>query len=139
MKQTAWSVLSKNTVGIWPPVTQVGGTDVINPVNEVCNPQSNSSLYGLTTTIVYQIANVATNDAAQLSVNEYAVLAIAPELAPNSLVEEREDWDHEIRTLKGSVSDSSITKEAVSAGSKELRNKEKRSGWKAFRKMLCFY
>ena len=39
LKQTAWDVLNKNTTGIWPPVTQVGGTDVVNPVNEVCNPQ----------------------------------------------------------------------------------------------------
>ncbi len=35
LKQGAWDVLNSNTVGVWPPVTQVGVTDVINPVNEV--------------------------------------------------------------------------------------------------------
>jgi hypothetical protein len=36
-----------------------------------------------------QIANLATNDAGSLSLSEYAVAAIAPELAPNSFVENR--------------------------------------------------
>lgn len=35
LKQAAWDVLNKNTVGVWPPVMQVGGTDVVNSVNEV--------------------------------------------------------------------------------------------------------
>ncbi|THH17933.1 hypothetical protein EW146_g2970 [Bondarzewia mesenterica] len=64
LKQAAWAELNSNTIGIWPPVTQVGGTDVPNPINE--------------------IANVATNDAAGLSLAQYAVLAIAPQFAPNS-------------------------------------------------------
>ncbi|RDB17472.1 Uncharacterized protein YetA [Hypsizygus marmoreus] len=74
LKQAAWNFITTNTVGVWPPVTEVGGTDVLNPISE--------------------IANLATNDAGQLSLSEYAVLAIAPELAPRSLssTEERE-WD----------------------------------------------
>lgn len=71
--------------------------------------------------------------------NEYAVLAIAPELAPNTLVEEDADWDHETQTLKGSVSNSSITKEKISpdAGSEELRRKQTKAGWQRVRRMLC--
>jgi hypothetical protein len=33
---------------------------------------------------------LATNDAAQLSLSEFAVLAIAPDLAPNEVVDSRE-------------------------------------------------
>lgn len=35
LKQAAWDIINANTVGVWPPVTQVGGTDVLNPINEV--------------------------------------------------------------------------------------------------------
>jgi hypothetical protein len=35
IKQAAWNVLNKNTVGVWPPVTKVSGTDVVEPANEV--------------------------------------------------------------------------------------------------------
>ncbi|KAG9218199.1 hypothetical protein CCMSSC00406_0005880 [Pleurotus cornucopiae] len=65
IKQAAWNFINTNQVGVWAPVADVGGTDVINPIKE--------------------IPNLATNDAGQLSLSEYAVLAIAPELAPNSL------------------------------------------------------
>lgn len=68
LKQAAWNVLNSNTEGVFPPAVTVGGTDVVNPIIE--------------------IPNLATNDAAQLSLSEYAVLAIAPELAPSGL-----DWD----------------------------------------------
>ncbi|KAG6815051.1 hypothetical protein H0H93_011143, partial [Arthromyces matolae] len=73
LKQTAWNIITSNTVGVWPPVTQVGGTDVLNPINE--------------------IANLATNDAGALSLSEYAVMAIAPELSPNSFSSMTEEWD----------------------------------------------
>lgn len=36
--------------------------------------------------LLIQIANIATNDSSALSVSQYAVLAIAPELAPTSFV-----------------------------------------------------
>lgn len=35
LKQQAWTILNTNTVGVWPAATQVGGTDVPNPVTEV--------------------------------------------------------------------------------------------------------
>ncbi|KAF4582536.1 hypothetical protein EYR38_002662 [Pleurotus pulmonarius] len=65
IKQAAWNFINTNQVGVWAPVADIGGTDVINPIKE--------------------IPNLATNDAGQLSLSEYAVLAIAPELAPNTL------------------------------------------------------
>ncbi|PSR72858.1 hypothetical protein PHLCEN_2v11271 [Hermanssonia centrifuga] len=72
LKQGAWDVLNSNTVGVWPPVTQ--------------------------------IANLATNDAGQLSLNEYAVLAIAPELAPNSVAPNPADWDRStLRSIAATV------------------------------------
>jgi hypothetical protein len=61
LKQRAWDILATNIVGVWPPVSQVGGSNVISPLNE--------------------IQNLATNDAAQFSLSQYALLAIAPELA----------------------------------------------------------
>ncbi|KAG6816481.1 hypothetical protein H0H87_005686 [Tephrocybe sp. NHM501043] len=72
----AWQVITSNTVGVWPAATKVGGTDVLNPINE--------------------IVNLATNDAGSLSLSEYAVMAIAPELAPDSFAfisDEEKDWD----------------------------------------------
>ncbi|KAF7301879.1 Secreted protein [Mycena indigotica] len=76
LKQAAWNFINKNTIGVWPGVTTVGGSAVVNPVNE--------------------IANLATNDAAGLSLTEYAVLAIAPELAPNNLrpSDSESGWDN---------------------------------------------
>ncbi|KAJ7180335.1 hypothetical protein C8R43DRAFT_1084277 [Mycena crocata] len=71
LKQAAWTIINNNITGVFPPPVKVSGTDVVNPVNE--------------------IPNVATNDASGLSLAEYAVLAIAPELAPNNLQET--DWD----------------------------------------------
>ncbi|KAG5652692.1 hypothetical protein H0H81_004077 [Sphagnurus paluster] len=87
LKQAAWNNITSNTVGVWPPPTKVGGTDVLNPISE--------------------IANLATNDAGQLSLTEYAVLAIAPELAPNSIssldppsLDDAREWDRS--TVAGS-------------------------------------
>ncbi|GLB38916.1 hypothetical protein LshimejAT787_0600780 [Lyophyllum shimeji] len=85
LKQAAWNVINANTVGVWPPVTKVGGTDVLNPISE--------------------IANLATNDAGQLSLNEYAVLAIAPKLAPKSLQSSSEDGEWERSTVACSEQD----------------------------------
>ncbi|KAF8157140.1 hypothetical protein B0H34DRAFT_849173 [Crassisporium funariophilum] len=76
IKQAAWNAINKNTVGVWAPVQQIGGTDVLTPITE--------------------IPNLGTNDAGQLSLSEYAVLAIAPELAPNNLKAIRvaeTEWD----------------------------------------------
>ena len=132
LKQGAWDVLNKNTTGIWPAPSQVGGTDVVNPTTEVCLAPPPSSA-GRPADRVMQIVNLATNDAASLSLSEFAVLAIAPELAPNSfgapaegLVGPRGDWDQS--TLEGSVRENE-------AGEKE----EGRKGRTVMRKrMLCF-
>lgn len=107
-----------NTTGVFPPQVKVSGTDVINPVNE--------------------IPNVATNDASGLSLSEYAVLgeshvtnvfclnqlnkilAIAPELAPNTLKAVSEsEWDRStIATGKeGSVAE----KAALIPGKKQKK------------------
>ncbi|KAK7056356.1 hypothetical protein VNI00_002910 [Paramarasmius palmivorus] len=72
--QAAVDIIKKNTIGVFNPVQQVGGTDVVNPINE--------------------IPNINTNDPASLSLSEYAVLAIVPGL---SLASAREgsasSWD----------------------------------------------
>lgn len=36
IKQAAWNFINTNQVGVWAPVADVGGTDVINPIKEVC-------------------------------------------------------------------------------------------------------
>lgn len=66
-KQLAWDQITAFTAGAFSDPIQVGGVDVIEPIN--------------------QITSLNTNDAASFSLAQYAVLAIAPELAPNSLVE----------------------------------------------------
>ncbi|KAG8705574.1 hypothetical protein FRC09_002878 [Ceratobasidium sp. 395] len=63
-KQLAWNQITAATT-FGNPV-KVSGVNVIEPVNE--------------------IVGLNTNDAASFSLAQYAVLAIAPELAPNSLV-----------------------------------------------------
>ena len=35
LKQAAWQVLNTNTVGVWDPEQQVGGSDVLVGINEV--------------------------------------------------------------------------------------------------------
>ncbi|KAI0316601.1 hypothetical protein OF83DRAFT_1172738 [Amylostereum chailletii] len=67
IKQAAWNVINATTVGVWPAATQVSGTDVVNPINE--------------------IVNLNTNDSAQFSLAQYGVLALAPDQAPTSFVE----------------------------------------------------
>ncbi|KAG8790180.1 hypothetical protein FRC12_012566 [Ceratobasidium sp. 428] len=63
-KQLAWNQITTTTTFGNP--AKVSGVNVIEPVNE--------------------IVGLNTNDAASFSLAQYAVLAIAPELAPNSLV-----------------------------------------------------
>ncbi|KAF9029154.1 hypothetical protein BDZ89DRAFT_1160004 [Hymenopellis radicata] len=93
LKTSAWTNLKSATTGVWAPVAQVGGTDVLNPINE--------------------IPNVATNDAGQYSLTEYAVLAIAPDFAPAANVvevEKKETWD--TSTLASTKAESKlVTKE----------------------------
>ncbi|KAI0030551.1 hypothetical protein K488DRAFT_79570 [Vararia minispora EC-137] len=118
LKQAAWDVLNANTVGVWPPVTQVGGTDVLNPINE--------------------IANVATNDSAQLSLSQYGTLAMAPDQAPTSLwhmspsVAGRAEPDEsDEQTICGSLSEKEST---VLEGNKTVADREGRRWW---RRALC--
>jgi len=110
IKQAAWDIINANTTGVFGPQVQVSGTDVINPVNE--------------------IPNVATNDCAGLSLSEYAVLAIAPELAPNTLQAVPEtEWDRStIATKEGS----SVLEKAVTGAAEE---KEKKKN--VIRQLLC--
>ncbi|KAF8985789.1 hypothetical protein BDQ17DRAFT_1415302 [Cyathus striatus] len=105
IKSAAWTVINANTVGVWAPVQTIGGTDVLNPINE--------------------IPNLATNDAGQLSLSEYAVMAIAPELAPGSSFIENVDWDGRSSTV--------ATEET---SEKEEYAVKKRKG-KAWRRLLC--
>ncbi|PBK94821.1 hypothetical protein ARMGADRAFT_67922 [Armillaria gallica] len=110
IKQAAWTSLKSSDAGIWDPVAQIGGTDVVNPINE--------------------IPNLSTNDAGQLSLTEYAVLAIAPEFAPNTArltVEnkQQEDWDRStLASEKGEVIDKETSTNSTG----------KKRGW---RMLLC--
>ncbi|KAF7352604.1 Secreted protein [Mycena venus] len=113
LKQAAWDILNANTTGVFGPQVQVSGTDVINPVNE--------------------IPNVATNDCAGLSLSEYAVLAIAPELAPNTLQAVPEtDWDRSTIATK----DGSVPEKAVSGVEKQTNENEQKKR-NAIRRLLC--
>ncbi|KAJ7178916.1 hypothetical protein C8R46DRAFT_1323130 [Mycena filopes] len=100
LKQAAWDIINANTTGVFPPQVKVSGTDVVNPINE--------------------IPNLATNDASGLSLSEYAVLAIAPELAPNTLqaVSENE-WDRS--TVATSKEHSIIDLKATQVSRKEKK------------------
>ncbi|CEL59044.1 hypothetical protein RSOLAG1IB_12246 [Rhizoctonia solani AG-1 IB] len=69
LKQLAWNQVTGSTVGYFSNPVEVGGVNVIEPVK--------------------QITSLATNDAASFSLAQYAVLAIAPDLAPNSFSESR--------------------------------------------------
>lgn len=76
--------------------------------------------------------NVNTNDAGSLSLSEYAVLAIAPELAPKSLVGNQvEDHEWEQSTVAEEVS--VIEKEGANVGL-EAEEKKKRKLW---RRLVC--
>ncbi|KAJ7582933.1 hypothetical protein C8J56DRAFT_1028850 [Mycena floridula] len=115
LKQAAWKILDTNTVGVWAPEVLVDGTDVLNPVNE--------------------IPNLATNDAAQLSLTEYAALAIAPELAPASfrgLVKESNvQWDQS--TVASAVGSDKTDKET---SKEEVTDKSERRS-RPWKKILC--
>ncbi|CAE6478251.1 unnamed protein product [Rhizoctonia solani] len=67
LKQLAWNQVTGSTTGYFSSPIEVGGVNVIEPIK--------------------QITSLATNDAASFSLAQYAVLAIAPELAPNSFTE----------------------------------------------------
>ncbi|CAE6369787.1 unnamed protein product [Rhizoctonia solani] len=69
LKQLAWNQVTGSTVGYFSNPVEVGGVNVIEPVK--------------------QITSLATNDAASFSLAQYAVLAIAPDLAPNLFSESR--------------------------------------------------
>lgn len=72
--------------------------------------------------------NLATNDAAHLSLSEYAVLAIAPDLAPNDLLESREGDEATVvsfdKNLPAVPEDSGLTKKGSSG---------------KWRRLLCFF
>ncbi|KAI5832951.1 hypothetical protein K523DRAFT_324967 [Schizophyllum commune Tattone D] len=128
LKQAAWQVLNTNTVGVWDPEQQVGGSDVLVGINE--------------------IPNLATNDAAARSLAEYAVLEIAPELAPASLgtrsakssarprseVAFQADWDQ--ATIAGSVRGKDIYDEKDRRVHDEKKSNAKGKG-KAWKRLLC--
>ncbi|KAF5349243.1 hypothetical protein D9756_009419 [Leucocoprinus leucothites] len=88
LQQTAWNFISNNTTGVYPPAASVGGTDVLNPIME--------------------IVNLATNDAAHRSLSEYAVLAIAPNLAPNNFTDEEDKNDDLTVVMSSNASLSSL-------------------------------
>ncbi|KAJ7648503.1 hypothetical protein B0H17DRAFT_1103120 [Mycena rosella] len=107
IKQAAWDIINANTTGVWGPEVQVSGTNVINPVNE--------------------IPNVTTNDSAGLSLSEYAVLAIAPELAPNTLQAVPDsEWDRSTVATKENS--------AIGKGKGVTETQKKKSALKRF---LC--
>ncbi|KIY70042.1 hypothetical protein CYLTODRAFT_392656 [Cylindrobasidium torrendii FP15055 ss-10] len=92
LRARAWTSLKSAVTGIWAPVTQVGGTDVLNPINE--------------------IVDLATNDAGQYSLAEYAVIAFVPGFAPASA--KASTWD--TATLQGSISEKGDVKKEVDQG-----------------------
>ncbi|PPQ78283.1 hypothetical protein CVT25_011742 [Psilocybe cyanescens] len=109
LKQAAWDIINKNTVGVWAPVQTIGGTDVLNQIME--------------------IPNLGTNDAGQLSLSEYAVLGIAPELAPNS-------FRPVSFTLHSDIWDGSTTAEDQGElSSKESKKRARNVSW---RSLICF-
>ncbi|EIM83855.1 uncharacterized protein STEHIDRAFT_62271 [Stereum hirsutum FP-91666 SS1] len=118
LKQQAWTILNDNTTGVWPPASQVGGTDVPNPVTE--------------------IVDLATNDTAALSVSQYAVLAIAPEFAPNSFVPQDSITESLAETSTVASLRASSPLDEKSTRKIKIDNaerKEKKSG--AWKRLLC--
>ncbi|KAJ7781011.1 hypothetical protein B0H16DRAFT_1298639 [Mycena metata] len=109
IKQAAWDIINANTTGVFPPQVKVSGTDVINPVNE--------------------IPNVATNDASGLSLSEYAVLAIAPELAPNTLdAASGNEWE---RSTIAAGEEGSVVEKAASIARKKQTKRD------MIKRLLC--
>ncbi|KAJ7228433.1 hypothetical protein GGX14DRAFT_345881 [Mycena pura] len=112
LKQAAWDIINTNTIGVWPPKVKVGGTDVVNPITE--------------------IPNVTTNDSAGLSLAEYAVLAIAPELAPTGLQAAPDsEWDKSTVATK----ENSVTETPDSNKNRNQKQKEKKRN--VLRRLLC--
>jgi len=112
LKQAAWDIINTNTIGVWPPKVKVGGTDVVNPITE--------------------IPNVTTNDSAGLSLAEYAVLAIAPELAPTGLQAAPEsEWDRSTVATK----ENSVTETPDSNKNRKQKQKEKKRN--VLGRLLC--
>jgi len=107
LEQAAWNFLNTNTTGVYPPAVSVGGTDVLNPITE--------------------IENLATNDAAHLSLSEYAVLAIAPNLAPNNFIDVVLDEDETTIT--------SSDRKSAKLSLTELRKGQ--SGGKKWKRLFC--
>ncbi|KAF5347086.1 hypothetical protein D9758_011646 [Tetrapyrgos nigripes] len=107
----AANIIQTNTVGVFPAPTQVGGQDVVEPVQE--------------------IENLATNDAAGLSLSEYAVLAIAPGLSAPGSAQARRKW-----VSPSSDWDRSTIAASEKAWEKDekVSLKERRPKWK---KWLC--
>ncbi|KAF8970077.1 hypothetical protein BDZ97DRAFT_1652716 [Flammula alnicola] len=118
IKQAAWNIINNNAVGVWAPVQNIGGTDVLNPITE--------------------IPNLGTNDAGQLSLSEYAVLAIAPELAPNTFDAipfghlHKNDWDAST-AAEVDVGDEEQAREKILDS---LHKKKRRPA--SWRSLLCF-
>ncbi|KAF7761871.1 CAZyme family PL26 [Agaricus bisporus var. burnettii] len=108
LQERAWDFLNGNTTGVYPPAVSVGGTDVLNPIME--------------------IVNLATNDAAHLSLSQYAVLAIAPDLAPNEVWDSQEGDEATIVNF-----DKNILK---LPGDSDLPKQRQRSSGK-WKKLLC--
>ncbi|EIN05597.1 hypothetical protein PUNSTDRAFT_107299 [Punctularia strigosozonata HHB-11173 SS5] len=109
LQQAAWTILVNNKVGVWAPVQSIGGSDVVNPIQE--------------------IPNLATNDSAGLSLAEYAVVAIAPTLAPASFtsasaesadekVKEKSNWD---TSTLGGISTDGDGKTKMTKGKRGIR------------------
>ncbi|KAL0579652.1 hypothetical protein V5O48_002348 [Marasmius crinis-equi] len=113
LKQAAWDIINANTQGVWGPVQKVGGTDVVNPINE--------------------IVNLNTNDAASLSLAEYAILAIAPELAPNFHLQSRgrDDEDEDRESTRSTLRDSS------SSGQCKFSEKSVKTSGKKWKRWIC--
>lgn len=126
---------------MWPPATQVGGTDVPAPVTEVsslmhhhsgCKDETDGCLF-------IQIANIATNDSSALSISQYAVLAIAPELAPTSFaaLDSISESLAETSTVATSTPSLPLAEKIPEKTEKEcVDHRVKRNG--AWKRLLCF-
>ncbi|KAF8671527.1 hypothetical protein RHS04_08252 [Rhizoctonia solani] len=118
LKQLAWNQVTGSTTGYFSSPKEVGGVNVVEPIKE--------------------ITSLATNDAASFSLAQYAgwysfysfgslraqtfktVLAIAPELAPNSLVESRSaQYTLSLRSVSTVVGTDYGEKAAISSGTRQ--------------------
>ncbi|GAB1522879.1 hypothetical protein RhiTH_006004 [Rhizoctonia solani] len=100
LKQLAWNQVTGSTTGYFSSPKEVGGVNVVEPIKE--------------------ITSLATNDAASFSLAQYVVLAIAPELAPNSLVESRSaQYTLSLRSVSTVVGTDYGEKAAISSGTRQ--------------------